>query len=131
MLIVSCSKIIPTKGNLKGNVSFIMESEYLAKVKCGKIKKSKLLSKTTYKFDKKRKIIGKIDYNEESLHRHWNFKYDKNENLIEENCYNSKKRLEYNWVYKYNKKGKIIKKSLSNYGRLRCKSFYQYSKKGN
>ena len=125
-----------TKENIQGKVRSITYKEYQIKANFGDIIKEKESSKEIiyyneygnkmeqsrylwgelyillkYKYDKNNNLIEENEYNKDGKEEsRIIYKYDKNNNLIEENKYNKDGKEESRIIYKYNQSKKIIQR---------------------
>jgi len=148
-----------TEDGLKGKVSFIEESVYIAVYKFGEAQKGSLIWKETAKYDEngnrtetnysdsrtswEHKYVYKYDengnqiesdklYSSGGLERKYIYKYDEKGNQIERNEYNSDGSLERKYIYKYDEKGNRIERNdYNSEGSLAYKYIYKYDEKGN
>ena len=122
------------KFNLKGKVSSVKESEYIAVEKFGEAQKGSLFGKSTYKYDEKGNEIECNSYDSDgSLRTKSTYNYDEKGNMIEDkwNSYDSDSSFT-KATYKYDEKGKRIEcNSYDSDGSLSLKATFNYDEKGN
>ena len=121
------------KFNLKGKVSSVKESEYIAVEKFGEAQKGSLFGKSTYKYDEKGNEIECNSYDSDgSLRTKSTYKYDEKGNEIECNSYDSDGSLRTKSTYNYDEKGNMIEDKWNSYDSDSSftKATYKYDEKG-
>jgi len=133
----SCKTSVKTNDlktmNIYGNVETLIETSNTVKVKFGEIrKKENDWTKTIYSFSKTGYFLDiYCEYIDGFLYK-YTYKYDENDNKIEENDWNFDGSLKYKTIYKYDESGKMLEENhYYDDGRLNYSYVHIYDEKFN
>ena len=99
-------------GSLYGDVESMTITSYSLKDSLGVLSRSKIKSKSCYKFSESGDVTETAEYNSAgSLNHKYIYKYDKKGNKTEEVVYNSDGSLGNKCIYKYDTNGKMTEEA--------------------